>query len=87
MKIDFSNLPVQWNLEGEPQHVDIRKSLGNHIHQQTGDLAEDELARRIYFSEGPVELTAEEAKAVNAYVKRNYVVPVWQAIERAAANP
>lgn len=86
MKIDFSNLTVQWNLEGEPQHVDIRKSLGNHIHQQTGDLAEDELAKRIYFADGPIELTDEEAKTVTTYVKRNYVVPVWQAIERATSD-
>lgn len=82
MKADFSKLQVKMTFEGEPQEVDVRKSLGNFIHQTTGDIAMDELARRIYYSEGEVEMTPEQAQGVLAVAKQKYVVPVWQAIEQ-----
>ena len=82
MKINFAQIAVQMEFEGPSQTVDIRKPLGNHIHQTTGDLAMDQLARDIYFSRQPVELTQEQAQAVLEAAKQKFVCPVWQGLEQ-----
>ncbi len=82
MKVNFSKLPVQWTIEGDPQEVDLRKNLGNALHQSACDIALDDLARAIYYSDGPVEVSKEHADAILAVAKQKYVVPVWQAIEQ-----
>lgn len=82
MKINFAKISVQMEFEGPSQDVDIRKPLGNHIHQTTGDLAMDQLARDIYFSQQPVELTQEQAQAVLEAAKQKFVCPVWQGLEQ-----
>ena len=82
MKINFAQIAVRMEFEGPSQTVDIRKPLGNHIHQTTGDLAMDQLARDIYFSQQPVELTQEQAKAVLEAAKQKFVCPVWQGLEK-----
>lgn len=87
MKIDFSKVRVQMEFEGPSQTVDIRKLLGNHIHQTTGDLAMDQLARDIYFSQQPVELTQEQAQSVLESAKQKFVCPVWQGLEKQMNEP
>lgn len=82
MKINFAKISVQMEFEGKFQDVDIRKPLGNHIHQTTGDLAMDQLARDIYFSQQPVELTQEQAQAVLEAARQKFVCPVWQGLEK-----
>ena len=82
MKVDFSKLPVQWTIEGDPQEVDLRKNLGNALHQSASDIALDDLARAIYYSDGPVEVSTEHAEAILAVAKQKYVVPVWQSIDK-----
>ena len=82
MKINFAQIIVQMEFEGPSQSVDIRKPLGNHIHQTTGDLAMDQLARDIYFSQQSVELTQEQAQAVLEAAKQKFVCPVWQGLEK-----
>ncbi len=86
MKINFAQISVQMEFEGPSQSVDIRKPLGNHIHQTTGDLAMDQLARDIYFSQQPVELTQEQAQAVLEAARQKFVCPVWQGLEQQMNN-
>ena len=54
-KIDFGKIMIQHSFEGDPVAVDMRKKIGNKIHQTTGDIGFDDFARQIYFSEGETD--------------------------------
>lgn len=56
-KIDFSKVTVELKF-GQPETLDMRHELGNVINQSTHDIAVADLARKIYYSEGPVEIPA-----------------------------
>ena len=80
IKVNFGQVMIQHTFEGEMVAVDIRKQLGNKIHQTTGDIGFDDLARQIYFSEGDVEVPAEYIEPLRAIVKENYLASVQRAI-------
>lgn len=81
VRVDFSKVAVQVTFEGEPHVVDYRKDLGNTIRANTGDIGLDELAREIYFSEGPVEIPEQYVEAILSIVRRLYIVPAQRAFE------
>ena len=77
--IDFGKVMIQHTFEGDPVAVDMRKQLGNKIHQTTGDIGFDDLARTIYFSEGDVEVPQEYIEPLKQLVKENYLASVQRA--------
>lgn len=79
--VDFSKVSVQLTFEGDPKELDFRKSLGNAIRQTSGDIALDEFARKVYFSEGHVEVPTEYASFILRIVKDKYNTPTQQAFE------
>lgn len=81
MKANFKELKVMMDFEGEPVTLDIRHALGNAIRRSTADIGVDETARKIYFSDGEVELPDEHADAIRAVAAKTFVVPVQQAVE------
>ena len=76
-KIDFTKIEVQ-DIEGHTLKVDITKNLGNQLYMQGRDIKECELGRKIYFAEGEIELTDDEAKIVREAVKG------WSYVARTA---
>lgn len=78
--IDFSKVMVQHTFEGEKIAVDLRKQLGNKIHQTTGDIGFDDFARQIYFSEGEIEVPDEYMDPLKQVVKDNFLASVQRAI-------
>lgn len=54
---DFSEVEMEVSFD-EKMKVDISKTLGNVIHQNTGDLGLDEIARTIY-KEGKADIPVE----------------------------
>lgn len=79
--VDFSKVSVQLTFEGDPNELDMRKSLGNAIRQASGDIALDEFARKVYFSEGEIEVPTEYAPFIKHVVKEKYNVPTQEAFE------
>ncbi|WP_308773742.1 hypothetical protein [uncultured Bacteroides sp.] len=79
-KIDFRKVKIQLTFEGHPVEMDIRKAFGNIIHQNTADLGVDELARKIYFSDGEVEIPEEYISILLDISSRNMNVPAQNAI-------
>lgn len=77
--IDFGKVMVQHSFEGDPVAVDMRKQLGNKIHQTTGDIGFDDLARNIYFSEDEIEVPQEYIEPLKAIIKDNYLASVQRA--------
>lgn len=78
--IDFGKVMVQHTFEGEKIEIDIRKQLGNKIHQTTGDIGYDDFARDIYFSEGEIEVPMEYVEPLRNTLKEHYLVSVQRAI-------
>lgn len=78
--IDFGKVMVQHTFEGEEQAVDLRKALGNKIHQTTGDIGFDDFARQVYFSEGGIEVPAEYIEPLKQVVKEYFLASVQRAI-------
>lgn len=77
--IDFSDIILP-ALEGEGQHVDFRKEIGNKLYYQSADLEGSELGRKIYFSTGEMELTDTEKGLVKNIISQ-YSYIVRKAIE------
>lgn len=79
-KIDFRKVMIEMNF-GSPEVVDVRQLLGNNINQRTGDIALADLARKIYYSDGPVEIPAEFIEPITAIVRNsNLIAPAKVAI-------
>ena len=79
--VDFSKVSVQLTFEGDPKELDFRKSLGKAIRQASGDIALDEFARKVYFSEGHVEVPEEYFAFIKHVVREKYNIPTQQAFE------
>ena len=76
-KAVFSKVPME-DIKGEPMPGDFHEVLGNQLYMQGRDIKECELGRKIYFSEGEIEITDDEAKIIREAVKG------WSYIARTA---
>lgn len=56
--IDFKNVPVELRI-GEAEPTDVRRSVGNAINRNTSDIGLADFARKIFYSEEPVEIPKE----------------------------
>ena len=64
---DFTEVEMEVRFD-EIEKVDISKTLGNVIHQNTGDLGLDELARTIY-KEGKADIPIEYIPVIVSILK------------------
>ena len=76
-KVDFAKVQME-DIKGEPMPGDFHEVLGNQLYMQGRDIKECELGRKIYFAEGEIELTDDEAKIVREAVKG------WSYVARTA---
>lgn len=56
MKIDFSNIEVEVNFEGDTRRVDVRRELANFAKVKTMDIGLEDFCREIYYSKGEIEV-------------------------------
>lgn len=82
LKVDFGKVSVQLSFEGEHKIMDIRKGLGNAIRTTTGDIAMNDFAREIYYSEGAIEVPEEYIPFIRQTIGEGYIVPVQEAFEK-----
>lgn len=82
MRIDFSKVTVHTTFEGEPDVIDYRKSLGNNIRKMTGDIGLDEFARKIYFSDGEIDVPHEFVPRILEVVQEKYIVATQEAFNK-----
>ena len=64
---DFTQVEMEVSFD-EKMEVDISKTLGNVIHQNTGDLGLDEIARTIY-KEGKADIPVGYIPAIVSILK------------------
>lgn len=58
-QINFKEIPVEVEI-GRFEKQDFRKVIGNALHSQAKNLEMDQLARKIFNSNGPIEIAADE---------------------------
>lgn len=85
-QVDFGNVKVQLTFEGNPVEFNMRKVIGNMIRQNTNDIGLDEFARKVYFSDGPVEIPDEYIKPILGIVKLSMTVPAQKALNELLTN-
>ena len=76
-KVNLREVQLE-DIHGNPMPGDFHKVLGNQLYMQGRDIRECELGRKIYFAEGEIELTDDEAKIVREAVKG------WSYVARTA---
>jgi len=72
-KVNFKELPVQIELEGEAVKIDVRKDIGNFIYQNSRDLGVLELARKIYHSDGEIEMSQQELTILKTLIEESRI--------------
>lgn len=82
LMVDFSKVSVQITFEGEPVEIDFRHNLGNAMRQASGDIALDDFARKVYFSEGEVEVPLDYIPFILQVVKDKYNIPTREAFDK-----
>ena len=83
MTIDFTKLNVETRIDCF-DFLDLHEVVGEVVFASAGTLAEDELARRIYKSDGPVEMTDQEYQGMLQALDGQLAFRVIQAIRRQA---
>ena len=83
MTIDFTKLNVETRIDCFDV-LDLHEVVGEAVFAGAPTLAMDELARRIFKSEGPVEMSEQEYNGLLGAVNRQLAFRVIQAIRRQA---
>ena len=81
MKADFKNLMVEVSFDNFDK-VDTAKAVGNFIHANTSDIGLDDVARKIYHSEGELEIPDEYAQIIRMMIEDRQC-PFLAALKRA----
>ena len=76
-KVNLREVQLE-DIHGNPMPGDFHEVLGNQLYMQGRDIKECELGRKIYFAEGEIEITDDEAKIVREAVKG------WSNVARTA---
>ena len=78
MTVNFKQISFR-DIEGKEVTVDLQKQLGNQLYMQGRNIEECELGKRIYFSDGDVNLSEKDCEAVKLAVA-GYAYIVRQAV-------
>ena len=83
MTIDFTKLNVETRIDCFDV-LDLHEVVGEAVFAGAATLAVDELARRIYKSDGPMEMTDQEYQGMLQALSGQLAFRVIQAIRRQA---
>lgn len=71
MKIDFRKIPVL-KIDSTRELADLSKPVGNLIFDQTGDIGEMDLAKKIYY-DGEVDLSPDQLKSIHSIISQTNI--------------
>lgn len=81
-QVNFKELSIELEID-KFQTMDWRRDIGNKLHQQAVTIPIDELGRKIFHSDGPVDIEDEEYGIMMSIVSNSFSLIVKQAIERS----
>lgn len=80
MKIDFTKIEVQVSFDGTRKTFNIAKNVGNDMMYNGSviqDIGFEDLAKKIYFSDGEVEIPPQYAKPLLQVIyENNYIAAI-----------
>lgn len=79
-KINFKELNVEVEID-KYQTADLRHEIGNALHRLSESVPMSELARKIYYSEGEIEIDDTELELARALLKGVFKQFVLQALQ------
>lgn len=82
MKVNFKQINVEINFEGDIVEVDARKELANAIHRTTNDIGFDDFAREMYYSEDEIDVPDEYIQPIMNVAAACLIVPVQRALKQ-----
>lgn len=89
VRINFKELKVEVGVD-QFELQDWRKAMGNALHRASESVPMSELARKIYYSEGPIDILEEDFKTMlvllGTALKRFLVDAVAKAGEESETN-
>ena len=68
MKIDFRKISVT-QIDGTKKQMDLSKPVGNLIFEQTGDIGEMDLAKKIYY-DGKIALLPQQLESIRLIISQ-----------------
>lgn len=88
MKVDFQHAELQFMVEGDNEQMDLRKPIGNLIFGRSSDIALSDFGKKIYYSEGEIDVPDEFNAPIQALVNEsNFSAPVKRAIDSLFSKP
>lgn len=84
-RINFKELNVEMGID-EFETRDLRKEIGNAVHRGAMDVPMHDLARVIYYSEGPIDIPDKEYLEMMEIVKRSFAFLVYDSVGKCAEN-
>lgn len=89
-KIDFTHLEVPVSFDGRTQMFNVAKSLGNAMMYNGSvllDIGFEDLARKIYYSDGEVEVDAKYVAPIEQVIKdSNFIATIKRELIRRLRN-
>ena len=89
-KVDFTHMQVQISFDGQCRTVNVAKDLGNDMMFNSSvlsDIGFEDLARKIYYSKGPVEIPEQYIQPMLRVVSEcNYIGTVKRYLIKALSE-
>lgn len=82
-KIDLTEIPVQFSIEGPIQKTNFFKPIGDTIYRHANSVKMDEFAKRLYHAEGPIEVSEEELDWIRTIGLSEHAYFVCEAVLKA----
>lgn len=84
-QVNFVELIVETEID-KYESLDMSHRIGNAIHQQAINVPMSELARRIYYSEGAININDEDYVMMLTIVRKSFALVISKAIEQCTVE-
>lgn len=84
-QVNFKELNVEVGID-KFQPRDLRKDFGDTLHRASESVPMSELARKIYYSEGPLEISDEDFGTMLILMKTAFKKYIVDAVEKAGED-
>lgn len=84
-QVNFKEVKVETSIDNF-EVVDLRKEIGNALYKRAESVSQDDLARKIYHSEGEVEIEDQDYAEMMQVIEKSFVRYVHVAISQTVKN-
>lgn len=81
-QVNFKTVKVETSIDNF-EVVDLRKEIGNALYKRAESVTQDDLARKIFHSDGPVDIEDQDYAEMMQVIEKSFVRYVHVAITNA----